>query len=124
MYANIATKIPAAVATNASLITGAITEKLTLLAVENFANDSNIPTTVPNKPIKGAVDDTIDNHEIPVLASLTKEISHTFKNSLETGVLFKNCPILDNGFIRDPRDNKEFRLLISVEIYPVNRKYL
>jgi hypothetical protein len=39
-------------------------------------------------------------------------------------VLFKHCPILDNGFIRDSRDSKEFRLLISVEIYPVNCKYL
>ncbi len=110
MYANMATKIPAAVATNASLITGAITEKLTLLAVENFANDSKIPTTVPNKPINGAVDETIDNHEIPVLASLTKEISHTFKSSLETGVLCKHCPILDNGLIFDSLDNKEFKL--------------
>jgi len=31
--------------------------------------------------MNGAVEDIIDNHDKPVLASLTKEISHTFKNS-------------------------------------------
>lgn len=110
-----ATKIPAAVAINASLITGAIVAKLTLLAVENFANDSKIPTTVPNNPINGAVEDTIDNHDKPVLASLTKEISQTFKNSLETGALFKHCPIFDKGLTYDSLDNNDSRLPISVE---------
>ena len=100
MYMQISQRIfQQAVATNASLITGAITEKLTLLEVENFAKDSNIPTTVPNKPINGAVVDIIDNQDNPVLASLTKEISQTFKYSLETGALFKYWPIFDKGFI-------------------------
>ena len=116
MYAKIATKIPAAVAIKASLITGAIVAKLTLLAVENFANDSSIPTTVPNNPIKGAVEEIIDNHDSPVLASLTKEISLTFKISLEKTPFFEHCPILDNGLIYESLEVKASKLDISLDI--------
>jgi|GEM_PF-2716550 hypothetical protein len=77
-----ATNIPAAVATKASLITGAIAEKLTLEIFLKLANDSKIPTTVPNNPIKGAVEAIIDCQDNPELASLIIEISKTSRDSL------------------------------------------
>ena len=48
---------------SASEIAGAIKEKPTFECDENFANDSSIPTTVPNKPIYGADDPTVANSE-------------------------------------------------------------
>jgi len=124
VYAKIATKIPAAVATKASLIAGAITEKLTLLTVENFANDSKIPITVPNKPINGAVDEIIDNHEMPVLASLINDISQTFKNSFDIGVFPIQCPILESGFIIASLATIELSSSFSTEILDDNSIYL
>ena len=124
MYAKIATNIPAAVATSASLITGAIVEKPTLLTVENLAKDSKIPTTVPNKPIKGEVEDIIERAEIPELASLTKEILQTFKTSLETAASPMHLPIEDKGFIILSLETKELRLFFSKSTLLFNWKNL
>ena len=57
-------KIPAAVATSASEIAGAITLKQLYFELKNAAKDSKIPTTVPNRPIKGEVEATIAKAEI------------------------------------------------------------
>ena len=124
IYAKIATKIPAAVATKASLIAGAITEKLTLLTVENFANDSKIPITVPNNPINGAVEEIIDNQEMPLLASLINDISQTFKNSFDIGVFPIQCPIFESGFIIASRATIELSSSFSTEILVDNSIYL
>ena len=53
---------------------------LLLIDLQNFANDSNIPTTVPKRPIKGEVEDIIANHDSPELASLIILISHACNN--------------------------------------------
>ena len=64
VYAGIATNIPAPVATKASLIAGAITDKLAF-EVPIFVKVSSIPTTVPKSPIKGDVEAIIDNQVSP-----------------------------------------------------------
>ena len=115
MYAKIATKIPAAVATSASEIAGAITEKPTLECDENLANDSKIPTTVPNRPINGEVDETIDNQEIPLLASLIIEISHACNIGFDL-ILLLHLLRLDSGLNSEFRDVKLSSDFFSVRI--------
>ena len=86
-------------ATSASEIAGAIIEKPTFECEENFANDSKIPTTVPNRPTKGEVDEIIDNHETPTLASRIIEISHAVKISFVCVELFEHLLKLERGLI-------------------------
>lgn len=96
VYANIATKIPAAVATKASEIAGAIVAKLTFDWFANLAKDSKIPITVPNRPTNGEVVETIDNHERPELASLINEISQALNISFD-GVELAHLLSLESG---------------------------
>ena len=65
-----ATPIPAAVAIKASDIAGATTDKEALDCDPNFEKVSNIPMTVPKRPIKGEVDAMIESHVKPLVETL------------------------------------------------------
>ena len=118
-----ATKIPHAVATNASLIAGAIIEKATFDWFANFANDSNIPITVPKRPIKGDVEEIIANQEIPELASLIILISQACNSSLEL-MLFVHLFNADNDENLASLDVNPSSDLTSFLISAVTAKYL
>ena len=59
MTAGIAASSPNAVANNASAIPGATIAKLVFLEIAIDWNEFIIPQTVPNNPIKGAVEPTV-----------------------------------------------------------------
>ena len=120
MYAKIATNIPPAVATNASEIAGAITENPTFDSLENFANDSKIPTTVPNKPIKGEVEETIDSQDKPSLASFIIDISQACKSGFERDVL-AHLLKPDNGLKFDSLEVNVSKDFFSLVINPPYR---
>ncbi len=66
-----ATAIPAAVAMSASEIAGATTLSDALVCAPSFVNVSKIPITVPNNPMKGAVDEIIDSKVKPFVDERT-----------------------------------------------------
>ncbi len=70
VYANVATAIPPAVVTKEWDIIGAIMDNPLPLSMDKFDRASSIDTTVPNRPINGAVEDTIDRVVNPLLATL------------------------------------------------------
>ena len=59
MTDGIAARSPNAVANNASAIPGATIAKLVFLEIAIDWNEFIIPQTVPNNPIKGAVEPTV-----------------------------------------------------------------
>jgi len=69
-YANIATHIPAAVATSASDIAGATTLSDALACDDSLEKVSSIPMTVPKRPINGEVEAIIDSQVNPLVATL------------------------------------------------------
>lgn len=79
MYAGIATKIPPAVATKASLIAGAMMLRLAFVLCPSLPNVCKIDTTVPKSPINGEVEAMIESHESPVVTLFSATFLHTFK---------------------------------------------
>ena len=63
MTAGIAANKPNAVANKASAIPGATIARLVFLEIAIDWNEFIIPQTVPNKPIKGAVEPTVARKE-------------------------------------------------------------
>lgn len=105
-----ATKIPPAVATKASEIAGAIIENPTFDSFENLANDSKIPTTVPNNPTNGEVDETIESQDRPSVASFIIDISQACKSGFEREV-FAHLLRPDSGLRLESlevNDSKDF----------------
>lgn len=75
-----------------------------------MANDSKIPTTVPNKPTNGAVEEIIESQEIPKLASFIIDISQAFNICFEVEP-FEHLYKEDSGFtvvFRDVKDSSDF----------------
>ena len=111
-------------ATKASEIAGAITENPTLECDENFAKDSKIPTTVPNRPTKGEVEEIIDNQETPILDSRRIEISQALKISFVGIVFFVHLLKLERGLILNVSlKTKDSKALLSLSTDELTDKY-
>ena len=76
--AGIAANKPRAVAKRASAIPGATTAKLVLLLIAMDWKALTIPQTVPNKPIKGAVDPTVARKVYPLLIFVEQNHLHLY----------------------------------------------
>lgn len=73
--------MPAAVATRASLIAGAMTPKEELFE-PSLEKVSKIPITVPNRPINGEVDAIIESMVSPLVALRTVSLMAASKIAL------------------------------------------
>ncbi len=75
-----ATKIPDAVATKASLIAGAITPSDADELPPKLLKVSSMDTTVPKSPMNGEVEDMIESQDKPTVASFSDKAKQTFKS--------------------------------------------
>jgi len=122
VYAGIATKIPAPVATKASLIAGAMTP---IDAFEpSFENVSRIEITVPKSPINGEVEAIIESHVSPLVASLSAREMQTFSFSFVILPLahFLSTEFTLTGFAPISSDSTAFSSLFCQLPRPATRE--